>query len=65
VLASARAEARPGRSRRFPLSHFETEETIVKGAQKPKKLQKKQAQKTLKERRNEKRAAAKNKFGSS
>jgi len=38
---------------------------IVKGAQKPKKLAKKQAQKTLKERRNEKRAAAKNKFGAS
>jgi hypothetical protein len=30
----------------------------MKGSQKPKKLQKKQAQKTLKERRAEKRAAA-------
>jgi len=37
----------------------------VKGAQKPKKLAKKAPQKTLKERRNEKRAAAKNKFGTS
>jgi hypothetical protein len=35
----------------------------MKGAAKPKKLQKKQPQKTLKERRNEKRAAAK-KLGS-
>jgi hypothetical protein len=34
----------------------------VKGQQKPKKLQKKQAQKTLKERRVEKRAAAKQRF---
>jgi hypothetical protein len=34
----------------------------VKGAQKPKKLAKKAPQKTLKERRSEKRAAAKNKF---
>jgi hypothetical protein len=33
--------------------------TLVKGSQKPKKLQKKQAQKSLKERRAEKRAAAK------
>jgi hypothetical protein len=31
----------------------------MKGSQKPKKLQKKQAQKTLKERRSEKRAATK------
>jgi hypothetical protein len=36
----------------------------MKGAAKPKKLQKKKAQKTLKERRSEKRAAGK-KFGSS
>jgi hypothetical protein len=43
----------------------ETKELTVKGAQKPKKLSKKAPQKTLKERRNEKRAAAKNKFGSS
>jgi len=36
----------------------------VKGSQKPKKLQKKQPQKTLKERRAEKRASAKqNRFG--
>jgi hypothetical protein len=31
----------------------------MKGSQKPKKLQKKEAQKTLKERRSQKRAAAK------
>ena len=31
----------------------------MKGSQKPKKLQKKQAQETIKERRSEKRAAAK------
>jgi hypothetical protein len=37
----------------------------MKGASKPKKLQKKQAQKTLKEKRNEKRAASDKKFGSS
>jgi hypothetical protein len=36
----------------------------VKGSEKPKKLQKKQAQKTLKERRAAKRAAPKN-YGSS
>jgi hypothetical protein len=36
----------------------------MKGSDKPKKLQKKQAQKTLKERRSEKRAAAK-KYGAS
>jgi hypothetical protein len=36
----------------------------VKGSDKPKKLAKKKAQKTLKERRNEKRAAAKHNFGS-
>jgi hypothetical protein len=37
----------------------------VKGSEKPKKLQKKQAQKTLKEKRSAKRAAAENKkFGS-
>jgi hypothetical protein len=35
----------------------------MKGASKPKKLPKKQAQKTLKERRSEKRAAAAKKFG--
>ena len=35
----------------------------MKGASKPKKLQKKQAQKTLKEKRSEKRAAAKKGFG--
>jgi hypothetical protein len=35
----------------------------MKGAQKPKKAGKKQPQKTLKERRNEKRAAAAKKFG--
>jgi hypothetical protein len=39
-------------------------ETVVKGAQKPKRDQKKQAQKTLKQRRSEKRAAPK-KFGAS
>jgi hypothetical protein len=39
-------------------------EVAMKGASKPKKLQKKQAQKTLKEKRSEKRAATK-KFGSS
>jgi len=38
------------------------QEVVVKGAQKPKKLQKKQPQKTLKQRRSEKRAAGK-KFG--
>jgi hypothetical protein len=37
----------------------------MKGAQKPKKGAKKAPQKTLKERRSEKRAAAKNKFGAS
>jgi hypothetical protein len=37
---------------------------MMKGASKPKKLAKKQPQKTLKEKRSEKRAAAK-KFGSS
>jgi hypothetical protein len=37
----------------------------MKGASKPKKMQKKQAQKTLKERRSEKRAAAEKKFGAS
>ena len=37
----------------------EAEETIVKGSQKPKKMAKKPAQKTLKERRVEKRAAEK------
>jgi hypothetical protein len=36
----------------------------VKGSEKPKKLAKKQAQKTLKEKRSEKRAAAAKKFGS-
>jgi hypothetical protein len=40
------------------------EEAVMKGASKPKKLQKKQAQKTLKEKRSEKKAAGK-KFGSS
>jgi hypothetical protein len=41
-------------------------EVTVKGSEKPKKLQKKQPQKTLKERRSEKRAAAAaKKFGSS
>jgi hypothetical protein len=39
-------------------------EVTMKGASKPKKLQKKQAQKSLKEKRSEKRAATK-KFGSS
>jgi hypothetical protein len=34
------------------------EEVLMKGSEKPKKVQKKQAQKTLKERRAEKRAAA-------
>lgn len=38
-------------------------EVMMKGAAKPKKLQKKQPQKTLKQRRSEKRAAGK-KFGS-
>ena len=37
----------------------------MKGASKPKKGQKKPAQKTLKERRSEKRAAADKKFGAS
>ena len=37
----------------------------MKGASKPKKGQKKQAQKTLKEKRSEKRAAAKKGFGTS
>jgi hypothetical protein len=37
----------------------------VKGSEKPKKLQKKQPQKTLKERRKDKRAAAAKKFDSS
>jgi hypothetical protein len=36
----------------------------MKGASKPKKLQKKQPQKTLKERRNEKRAAGKKRSSS-
>jgi hypothetical protein len=36
----------------------------MKGASKPKKLGKKKAQKSLKEKRTEKRAAAKNTFGS-
>jgi hypothetical protein len=49
----------------FAIPVPETKELTVKGAQKPKKLSKKAPQKTLKERRNEKRAAAKNKFGSS
>lgn len=35
----------------------------MKGASKPKKTQKKQPQKTLKQRRSEKRAAADKKFG--
>jgi hypothetical protein len=35
----------------------------MKGSEKPKKLAKKQPQKTLKERRSEKRAAKKQKFG--
>jgi hypothetical protein len=39
-------------------------EVMMKGASKPKKLAKKQPQKTLKEKRSEKRAATK-KFGSS
>jgi len=39
------------------------EAVVGKGSEKPKKLQKKRPQKTLKERRNEKRAAKK--FGSS
>jgi hypothetical protein len=38
------------------------EEVPMKGAAKPKKLQKKQAQKTLKERRSEKRAAGTKKY---
>jgi hypothetical protein len=38
-------------------------EVMMKGAAKPKKVQKKQPQKTLKQRRSEKRAAGK-KFGS-
>jgi hypothetical protein len=37
----------------------------VKGASKPKRVQKKQPQKTLKEKRSEKRAAAKKGFGTS
>jgi hypothetical protein len=37
----------------------------MKGASKPKKLQKKQAQKSLKEKRQEKRAASKKGLGSS
>ena len=41
------------------------EETLMKGAQKPKKGDKKPAQKTLKEKRQDKRAAAKKGFGSS
>jgi hypothetical protein len=44
--------------------HVSIMEVRMKGASKPKKLAKKQAQKTLKEKRSEKRAAAK-KFGSS
>jgi hypothetical protein len=47
------------RSSRF---HLEGE---MKGASKPKRVQKKQAQKTLKEKRSEKRAAAKKGFGTS
>jgi hypothetical protein len=39
------------------------QEAMMKGASKPKKLAKKQAQKTLKEKRAEKRAAADKKFG--
>jgi len=38
-------------------------EVIVKGASKPKKTGKKQAQKSLKQKRAEKRAAADKKFG--
>ena len=38
-------------------------EATVKGASKPKKLQKKQAQKSLKEKRAEKKAASSKKFG--
>jgi hypothetical protein len=44
--------------------HVRTSEVTMKGASKPKKLAKKQPQKTLKEKRNEKRAAAKKNFGS-
>ena len=45
--------------------YLDGREVTVKGSEKPKKLQKKQAQKTLKEKRNDKRAAAAKKFGSS
>jgi hypothetical protein len=41
------------------------QEVPVKGSEKPKKLAKKQAQKTLKEKRADKKAAASKKFGSS
>jgi hypothetical protein len=47
-----------------PDVHVRTSEVMMKGASKPKKLAKKQPQKTLKEKRNEKRAAAKKNFGS-
>ena len=46
--------------------YLDGREVTVKGSEKPKKLQKKQAQKTLKEKRSDKRAAqAAKKFGSS
>ncbi len=59
------AFGRPRRRVDFAAKIPTQKERTVKGADKPKKLAKKAPQKTLKERRNEKRAAAKNKFGSS
>jgi hypothetical protein len=55
-----------GSARRVGLGHKNTVdlEVTMKGASKPKKLGKKVAQKSLKEKRQDKRAAAKKGFGS-
>jgi hypothetical protein len=57
LLEAATDGARIPRSRPVTWVRTSTGRTPVKGAQKPKKLQKKVAQKSLKERRSEKRAA--------
>jgi hypothetical protein len=59
--------ARPSASRRSLYDNGITidREVTMKGASKPKKLGKKVAQKSLKEKRQEKRAASKKGFGSS
>src|SRR5439155_1530585 len=51
--------ARAAEAHHVPPRSQSTGRTLMKGLQKPKKLQKKQAQKTLKERRSEKRAGVK------